>query len=153
MARTASSPAAATTASSPATAPATASGAAEAGTSPSSTVPTERRAASGSNARTRQRGRETLPRPFSLWLEVEGLGRVSRPSQPLLVRPRHPPVVQRLLEHRRLDPLLEGDLAQRAARLLPRLDDVVVAVVADVVFERGGGGQRRLGVALGHLLV
>ncbi len=36
-------------------------------------------------------------------------------AERLLVRPGHPAVVQRLLEHRRLDALLERDLAQRAA--------------------------------------
>ena len=80
------------------------------------------------------------------WVEI---GRV----RGLLVRAGHPAVVERLLEDRRLDALLERDLAQRAARLGRGLDDVGGAVVADVGVERGRRRQGRLGVALGHLLV
>ena len=65
----------------------------------------------------------------------------------LLVRPGHAAVVQRLLEDRGLDALLQRDLAQGAARLGRGLDDVGGAVVADVGVERGRRRQGGLGVA------
>src|SRR5436305_15270950 len=82
---------------------------------------------------------DTQPRAIGEWC----LGTLSRPSshsKSSVVRTRHPPVVQRLLEDRWLHALLERNLPQRSPRLGRRLDDVGGAVVADVRVERGGRG-------------
>src|SRR5919197_4751818 len=70
-----------------------------------------------------------------------------------VVRLRHRPVVEGLVEHVLGDPALACDLAERAAGRGRLLDDLRTCVVADVRVQRGGGGERELGIALALLAV
>src|SRR4051795_7908203 len=84
---------------------------------------------------------ETRPRP-----KIARLRLLDRPCA--LVRLRHRAVVERLVEHRLLYPVLAGDLAQRAAGGGGGFHDLGSLVVPDVRVERGGCRQRQLRVPL-----
>src|SRR4051812_3346323 len=66
---------------------------------------------------------------------------------------RDPPQIDDPVVELRLHALLERDVAQEPPRLRRLLDDRRRLVVADVLVERGGDGQRRLRRALRALLV
>ena len=70
-----------------------------------------------------------------------------------VVRLRHPPVVQSLVEHVIGNPALAGDLTQGAPRCSSLLDDLGGGVVADIGVQSGGGRERQLCVALARLAI
>src|SRR2546430_6939234 len=103
-------------------------------------------ASAAANTARRRLGRFTV-----FFSSASGIGGFIALFWELRVRPRHPAVVERLVEGLLVDAGLARDLTERTARARRFLDDLGRLVVADVRVERRRRRERQLRVALAPL--